>query len=470
VLTPSGGRTFLLQDGENSKTQTVSITNGGGGKFTGFTATIVYGSTGSGWLTADLVWWSDSAKLTLTAQRGSLAPGTYLAKVVITAPGASNSPLELAVRLGISAPPPSIVLMPAVPRNYTLSAGESTKSESIAVTNGGGGTLSGLATSITYGTATGWLQAQLTSTTAPTNLTLTVSRGSLAPGVYQAIVSISATNADTKNLLVQLTIESASPAIDVSVTARSFNAMERGTNPAAQQAQIGNSGGGMLSGLTVTENPAASWLTVTLSSTTAPATMTFQVTTGALAAGTYTTTVTVASPVAGNTASVAVTFTVAAAPPPAPARIVLSNHLTAGGADQVLRFRVARTDALLFSAANTGAERLSPDSYCESLPGESIGPGESREFDVAGFAPNYVVYIGLGKWDNGDGEGQTCWSKKNWGADANSNMVYIYAHLTITGHSGTMSWTLTYSGDNIVLRTGSGDIGLLASVNRDPIQ
>ncbi|MGH7607491.1 MAG: fibronectin type III domain-containing protein [Gemmatimonadales bacterium] len=152
-------------------------------------------------------------------------------------------------------------------------------------------------------------------------------------------------------------------------------------------------------------------------------------------------------------------------------KIAVTNQLDGGGGNQVLRFRVASSVALLTSAANTAAERLSPDSYCGSLPGDAISPGQTREFDVTGFAPDYYVYIGLGRWDNSDGGGgTTCWYKKNWAADANFNLLYIYAAIVNTDHVGTVQWTLTYSGQNLVLRTPSGDIPFVVSVNQDPIR
>jgi fibronectin type 3 domain-containing protein len=154
----------------------------------------------------------------------------------------------------------------------------------------------------------------------------------------------------------------------------------------------------------------------------------------------------------------------------ATASITIANQLSGVGSS-VLRFRVAQDAASLFNAANTGAERLESDSYCGGLPGASIDAGESMTFSVTANAPNFRVYIGLGIWDNSDGDlGTTCWHKKNWAADANFDLLYIYNHIVVTNHSGPTTWTLMYVGNNIVLRTPSGDIPFLVSVNQDPIR
>jgi hypothetical protein len=67
--------------------------------------------------------------------------------------------------------------------------------QSIAITNAGGGTLTGLAAAITYSGPAGWLNAALSGTTAPATLTLAATTGSLAPGTYGAIVRVTAAQA-----------------------------------------------------------------------------------------------------------------------------------------------------------------------------------------------------------------------------------------------------------------------------------
>ena len=139
-----------------------------------------------------------------------------------------------------------------------------------------------------------------------------------------------------------------------------------------------------------------------------------------------------------------------------------------------MRFRLALSTAALTDARNTAAERLSPDSYCGTLPGESIDPGESQSFALSGLAPSYVFYVGLGRWDDHDLNGNlTCWQKKNWNADPNFRLLYLYVAVQVTNHSsGEEVYTLIERADGtLALRTPrSGDIPLSVSVDQDPIR
>jgi hypothetical protein len=109
------------------------------------------------------------------------------------------------------------------------------------------------------------------------------------------------------------------PVITLSDVAMSFSGTAGAASPLPRTVQLTNGGGGTLSGLssavTYGAGQPATWLTSTLSATTAPATLTIEASTGSLAAGNYTATVEVRSGLA-NVASkqVAVTFAMAAAP------------------------------------------------------------------------------------------------------------------------------------------------------------
>jgi hypothetical protein len=192
----------------------------------------------------------------------------------------------------------------------------------VNVTNTGGGTLTGLAATVTYGMGqpTGWLGAGLGATTAPAALTLQATTGSLGDGTYTATVAISSPVAGNspQNITVMLTVSDA-PAIGLSTPAVAFGAEVGGANPGSQVVTVSNTGGGSLTGLgeSVSYAPGepTGWLGSTLSATTAPANLTLQATTGSLAVGAYAATVTVTSPVAGNSPqNITVTFTVVARP------------------------------------------------------------------------------------------------------------------------------------------------------------
>jgi hypothetical protein len=132
-------------------------------------------------------------------------------------------------------------------------------------------------------------------------------------------------------------------AINLNPATVSFSAAAGGDNPAVQTVAVTNTGGGSLTGLTVATTYGAGqptgWLNATLDQTTGPATLTLTPTLsptgGALAEGSYTANVAIASPGARNTPqNVAVTFNVAAAAghtfvftPPAGAPAITSVHV-----------------------------------------------------------------------------------------------------------------------------------------------
>jgi hypothetical protein len=94
-------------------------------------------------------------------------------------------------------PPPSGGDQPSIALSttaVTFSAAQgrgNPASQTISITNGGKGSLSGLSTRITYGgPPTGWLEASLARTTAPTTLTLTATTAGLGSDAYRATVTI----------------------------------------------------------------------------------------------------------------------------------------------------------------------------------------------------------------------------------------------------------------------------------------
>src|SRR6266508_2933382 len=114
------------------------------------------------------------------------------------------------------------------------------------------------------------------------------------------------------------------PLIVLSATSRSFTATQGGASPAVQTVMVSNGGDGTLSGLTATVSftTGQGWLAASLSSTTAPSTLTLTATTGTLVAGTYTATVAVtATGVSNSPQTVSVTFTLAPSAPAAPSNL-----------------------------------------------------------------------------------------------------------------------------------------------------
>jgi hypothetical protein len=287
-----------------------------------------------------------------SAAVGLLASGTtaQITGVSITGPVAVTA--SAGGQFGSSqvtvTPAPGISLSVATLTFSAVQGSANPASQFITITNGGGGTLSGLsAGTITYGAgATGWLQAPtLSTTTAPATLTVQPVTGALTAGTYTATIPVQSGVASNSPQTLTVTFTVAPPpAIALSSASVTFTATEGGANPATQFITITNSGGGTLSGLTngtITYGAGATgWLQAPIfSATTAPATLAVLPVTGALTPGTYTATIPVQSGVASNSPQdLTVSFTVAPSPVIGLSSATLTFSAIQGGADPASQF------------------------------------------------------------------------------------------------------------------------------------
>lgn len=116
----------------------------------------------------------------------------------------------------------------------------------------------------------------------------------------------------TKSASATVTVKAPAPALSASPASLAFSAQQGGSNPAWQNVNVSNTGGGTIT-FSATTN--AAWLAVSPASGTAPRTLQVSASVVGLAPGTYTGNVTLsASGAAGSPKTIAVTFTVTAAP------------------------------------------------------------------------------------------------------------------------------------------------------------
>jgi hypothetical protein len=365
-------------DGSDPAPRTVAITNSGGGALTGVSSSITYASgQPSGWLSASLSSTTAPATVTLQAATGSLAAGAYNATLEVTSGVASNSPQAVDITFTVTAAPvpPTIGLSPTnVTFNATAGGGDPGAS-TVAVTNTGGETLTGLSVSLTYasGQPGAWLTASLDQTTAPATLNMQALTGSLGAGTYNATVSVASPAASNSPQTVSVTFTVAPaplpPAIGLSTTNVAFSGTAGAGNPSNQTVSVTNTGGGILDGLSSTITYASGqptgWLNTTLSGTTAPATVTLQATTGALAPGDYSAAVSVAASVASNSPqTVDVTFTVTTLPAIGLSRATVTVNAIAGGGDPS-----TETVAITNTGGGTLTGLSSSVSYVSGTPG-----------------------------------------------------------------------------------------------------
>lgn len=289
--------------------QTVAVSNGGSGQLTGLSTAITYAAGDpDGWLVATLQGTAAPAQLVVSASAGSLAAGTYRATVTVASSTEGVTPLDVPVELEVSVPRPAIELEPSTV-SFTGAAGSPDPlPRTVAVRNAGGGLLTELSATVTYaaGQPANWLVATLSAVSAPSTLTLAVRASGLAAGTYNATVLVESPVASNtpRAIAVSLTLSEALPAIGLSETSQLFTAVAGGADPSGHAISVNNQGGGTLNQLAANVTYGVSqpegWLTVTLSSSTAPATLLLQARTGTRAAGTYTARVEVSSGVASN--------------------------------------------------------------------------------------------------------------------------------------------------------------------------
>lgn len=186
-------------EGQVSQSFDVGISNAGNGALTGLSVTVVYaGSQPDGWLNAGLNGTTAPTSLTLQAFAAGLTRGVYLATVTVESPVAGGLSATLLVAFTVEVPAPHLVLETDAVALSALLNGQQPAVQTIDITNGGGGDLTQLTSSVRYGDGqpSGWLQRFFSSTIAPSVLTLRAYPQGLAAGTYSAIVSVMSPDAD----------------------------------------------------------------------------------------------------------------------------------------------------------------------------------------------------------------------------------------------------------------------------------
>ncbi len=161
-------------------------------------------------LSGRLFTWSSSDPTIATVDSSGLVSGVKVGTVAVRA-AAQQDPTKSASAPITVTPPPSIALSRTSVALRAIVAAPSPAGDSLAVTNSGGGLLSGLSASVAYaaGQPTGWLSASLGASTAPTTLTLQLSTSSLPVGIYDATVTIASSlpGVAAVSVGVQLSVE-----------------------------------------------------------------------------------------------------------------------------------------------------------------------------------------------------------------------------------------------------------------------
>jgi hypothetical protein len=176
--------------GNNPAAKQVNISNAGAVLASGLTESISYES-GSGWLNASLNVTTAPAVLTVQPSTGSLAAGSYTATITISSSVAGISARTVGVTFVVGQGPSIGLSLASLTFSGTVGAVSDPSSQGVTISNSGGGSLTGLSASISYGSGSGWLGVSLNTATAPATLTVQPSTGTLALGTYTATITVS---------------------------------------------------------------------------------------------------------------------------------------------------------------------------------------------------------------------------------------------------------------------------------------
>jgi len=202
AATPQGLRFSYTPGGQTPASQSIQITNAGGGTLT-WSATAVTASGGN-WLLLNSTAGTAPSTINASVSPAGLAPGAYNGSIQITSAGASNSPARINVTLTISAPPSVLSVSPlALTFTYTM-GGTTPPGKSITITNTGGGTLNWTAS-----TSNPWLFISPISGTAPSNPSISVNAAGLASGMYSGTITVSSPGSNSWLVQVSLTVSAA---------------------------------------------------------------------------------------------------------------------------------------------------------------------------------------------------------------------------------------------------------------------
>ena len=279
TLTPSSLNFAYQVGGATPAGQSVAVASSG--------AALSYAVTSSAtWLAATPASGSTPGSLSVSVNPSGLAAGTYNGTVSVSATSAGNSPQRVSVTLTVTvAPPatPNLVITPGLLSFSSTSGASAPPAQNLSVTS------SGAALTYTVATSGGsWLSATPATDTTGSNVSVTVNPAGMVSGTYRGTVTIAATGAGNtpQTVLVTMVIGAAGVG-SLQVTPGSLSFRPYGEESSGQSKRLVVSSSGAPLSFTAAAF-GGSWLSVSPSGGTTPASVTVSVYPEGLARGTYT--------------------------------------------------------------------------------------------------------------------------------------------------------------------------------------
>jgi uncharacterized protein (TIGR03437 family) len=258
---------------------------------------------GLGWLSVSSPTGTTNGSFNVSVDGSKLTAGTYPGKVIVLSPFAAGSPAVIPVILTVT---PGSISAPTTTLTFTqVRGGAAPATQNVTVSGSPGSFNFTTTTSTSDGNA--WLTATPLTGTTPATLQIGLSTvaSTLAAGPYSGTVTITSPGAGGSPINIPVTLNVMAPQpFTTSPTALSFSYTVGTAAPPAQSFQLSSSGAAPFS---VTTPSSASWLQVSPTSGSTPATLSVSINTQGLAAGNYTAMITITSPNSGTAAAASVT-------------------------------------------------------------------------------------------------------------------------------------------------------------------
>ena len=261
------------------------------------------------WLSVAIVQGTTPAAAIASVSPANLTAGTYNGSLQFTSPNAGNSPLTVPITLTVSTAPTINTTQSRFLFSYQV-GGSPPANQQVTLSSSDG---SALPVSAVVSNSFSAITASLDSSTTPALLTVSVSPGSLSPGVYQSSVVVSSALAGNSPLIIPVILTiSPQPVLTATPSTATFAYQIGGPLPPSTSVTINSSGDPL--NFTVSLIRGGSWLIVSGGGAT-PSPVQISVNPVGLVPGLYNAIIVVSSSAAGNNPlQIAVLLTVSPSP------------------------------------------------------------------------------------------------------------------------------------------------------------
>jgi uncharacterized protein (TIGR03437 family) len=207
-------------------------------------------AAGAPWLTLSTASGTLPYALQVSVDPSQLAAGPHAATMVITVPAASTPPISVQVSFNVTAVASGKLVVSDQSLSFDLTQGDTPATLHLTLTNQGSGSLSFTAQAAAV-TGGNWISVSpaggAVTSTSPVSLTVTANPGTLAPGTYTSVISV--TTADNSQLILvpaTLTVSAPPEKIALAPLGLTFIAVANGGTVLPQSLAILNHGAGSM--------------------------------------------------------------------------------------------------------------------------------------------------------------------------------------------------------------------------------